>query len=59
MSNTATCGTPGIAAIAARMPSRFAGLCSGASGMSASISASTSGVMTVAFVNRSPPCTTR
>ena len=41
------------------MPSMFAGLCSGASGTSSRISASTSSSTTVGPEKRSPPCTTR
>ena len=41
MSNTATCGTAGNSRRISRMPATFTGLCSGASGLSASICAST------------------
>ena len=44
---------------AVRMPVRFAGLCSGASGTSCSISARTASSITVGSVNGIPPCTTR
>ena len=41
------------------IPTRFAGLCSGASGTQAAISASTSGVIRQVAVSAAPPCTTR
>ncbi|MCY1287556.1 hypothetical protein D9M70_365530 [compost metagenome] len=41
------------------MPSRLAGLCSGASGAVARIASSTWASMRCALVKRSPPCTTR
>ena len=40
VSNTATCGTAGNTRRASRMPATFTGLCSGASGLRASISPS-------------------
>ena len=51
VSKTATWGTSGKAARAPRMPSRLAGLCSGASGTSSSIAATTSSSMTTGSVN--------
>ena len=59
VSNTATCGTSGKASRAPRMPSRFAGLCSGASGTSSRIAVTTSSSTTTGSVNRGPPWTTR
>ncbi len=59
VSKTATCGRSGRSACAVRTPVRLAGLCSGATGISRSISVSTSSSMTVGSVKNRPPCTTR
>ena len=59
VSKTTTCGTPGNVSMATRMPSRCAGLCSGARGSSSSMAVMTSSVTMTGSLNRSPPCTTR
>src|SRR5215212_9913905 len=59
VSNTATCGVSGKLAMAMRMPSRFGGLCSGASGAWSAMAAMASASIRVGSVSRSPPWTTR
>ena len=59
VSNTATCGSPGSSSRATRMPRRLAGLCSGASSSSFSMSASTSAVTSTGSWKAGPPWTTR
>ncbi len=59
VSKTATCGTSGKTARAARIPSSAGALCSGASSVSATSSRSTASSITTGPSNREPPCTTR
>ena len=59
MSKHATCGRSGLRVIAVRIGARLCGSCRGASGTSASSSASNSGVTRAGLEWRSPPCTTR
>jgi hypothetical protein len=59
VSNTATCGTSASSFRATAMPASAGGLCSGASGTSRSITATTSSSITVARSNSPAPCTTR
>ena len=59
VSNTATCGTPGISSPHTRIPIRFAGLCRGARSLHSSTAWITSSVITTEDANFSPPCTTR
>ena len=59
VSNTATIGVFDMTARQALMPMRFAGLCSGASGVHSSIMAMTSSSISTDLVNFVPPWTTR
>ena len=59
VSNTATWGTSESRLRATSMPSIFAGLCSGASGIRSRTMPSTSSVMITGWENKTPPCTTR
>src|SRR3954451_17115382 len=53
------CGTSGKSFSAVAMPSRFAGLCNGASGISSVTLATSSSSTSTGSENRAPPCTTR
>ena len=59
VSNTATCGTSGSSLRASSMPTMFAGLCSGASGIRSRIISTIWSSISCGFENSLPPWTTR